>query len=407
MNMKHWPDYHDRNPDELLRELCRDVLARPQEPAASPLRKHVDSELAVICERGYARMFLFLLQTTEVRITECLVRACGALAGSVTAYLLGISDFNPLDHGLLFESFIHFRQKSPATPALETSEEGCSAILRQFQGLLGHDRVGIVHDQYWDYIYLSSANIRSLCMADWDKDGNLVVGIDWAEADKLGMLCIAIRKSKMLTALADSVKELPPNALGIPMRPGLTGIPLDDTSTYEFLNSKDADTFFALRDNQCARGKRAACQNFAELTAFLALNMPHHAERRALYYGETVNRIAALADFPVCQKHLRETRGILLYQEQFTKIVAEISGLPREDAFAAYQSSWKRKSEEVDEWKRLLIAGGLANGYGVEKLSVIMDCLLAAAQGNLSLKAYCVSQALQLYRLAYCRAHYG
>lgn len=144
-----------------------------------------------------------------------------------------------------------------------------------FQGQLGHDRVGIVHDQYWDYIYLSSVDIRSLCMADWDKDGNLLLGIDWAEADKLGMICIAIRKSQMLTALADTVKELPPNTLGVPMRPEMSGIPLDDASSYEFLNSKDADAIFALHDNQCARKKRAACQNFAELTAFLALEMPY------------------------------------------------------------------------------------------------------------------------------------
>ncbi len=396
MNMKHWPDYNDQNPDELLRELCRYALARRNEPSDSPLREHVTAELKVICERGSARMFPFLFKTAGR-----LVCACGALAGSVTAYLLGISNFNPLDHGLHFERFIHSRQKAPATPALETCEDGYSAILREFQRKLGNDQVGIVRDKYWDYVYLSSVNIRSLCKADWDQDGNLLLGIDWAEADKLGMLCIAIRKSKMVTVLEDTLNELP-----VPMRPGLSRIPLDDARTYEFLNSRDAEALFALRENECTKGKRAACQNFAELTAFFALDMPHNAEKYALYSGESANRIAALADFPVCQKHLRETKGILLYQEQFMEIVAEISGLPLEDAFAAYQLSWKRKPGEVDEWKRRFIAGGLANGYGAANLSAIMDCLFAAAQGNLSLKVHCVSHALQLYWLAYCQAHY-
>ena len=88
-------------------------------------------------------------------------------------------------------------------------------------------------------------------------------------------------------------------------------------------------------------------------------------------------------------------------------IVAEISGLPRKDAFAAYQAAWKRKLPKVKAWKQRFIAGGLDNGYSADDISSILDELFFAAREGLSLKAYFVGQATQLYRLAYCKVHYG
>jgi DNA polymerase-3 subunit alpha len=251
-------------------------------------------------------------------------------------------------------------------------------------------------------------NIRLLCKADWEQnkkmfDGkNLRLDIDWAEADKLGMLCIAIRKSKMLTALVDAL-----NDLHFTKRPALSRISLTDAKTYEFLNSTDADALFALREYEHTKEKRPHIQNFAELTAYLALDALHETKKRSLYYSKTLNYSISHEDFSVCQKHLRETRGILLYEEQFMDIVAEISGLPREDAFAAYQAAWKRKLPKVDAWKQRFIAGALANGYSADDISTILDELFFAAREGLSPKAYFVGQAMQLYRLAYCIAHYG
>jgi DNA polymerase III alpha subunit len=409
MTMRHWPDFNDKNPDEVLQELCRFAWARRNEPPGSPLRERVAAELKVIGELGYARMFLFLYTATAVQtLAGYVVCASGALAGSATAYLLGVSGINPLEHGLHFERFIHSRQKSPPTPALETSANGYSEILRALQRKISLNQVGVVHGQYWDYVYLSSVNIRLLCKADWELNSNLLhwknlhLGIDWPEADKLGMLCIAIRKSKILTALVDAL-----NDLHFTKRPDLSSISLADEKTYEFLNSTDADALFALRENNYIKKQRPDIQNFTELTAFLALDAPHEAEKHALYYGKTAKRTPGLELFPICQKHLRETRGVILYEEQFMDIVAEISGLPREDAFAAYRAAWKRMHRKVDEWKQRFIAGSLDNGYSENDISTILDDLFFAAREGLSLKAYFVGQAMQLYRLAYCKVHYG
>jgi len=260
------------------------------------------------------------------------VCACGALAGSATAYLLGVSGINPLEHGLHFERFIYSRQKTPPTPALETSANGYSEIISALHrkislnlGTLYHqtglNQVGVIHNQSWDYVYLSSVNIRLLCKADWEQNEklfggkNLRLDTDWAEADKLGMLCMAIRKSKMLTALVDTL-----NDLHFTKRPALSRISLTDAKTYEFLSSTNADALFALREYEHTKEKRPDIQNFAELTAYLALDALHEAKKRSLYYSKTMNHTTGQEDLPVCQKHLRETRGLILYEEQFMDI---------------------------------------------------------------------------------------
>jgi hypothetical protein len=67
MNMRHWPDYNDKDPDEVLQELCRFAWTRRNEPPDSPLRERVAAELKVIGELGYARMFLFLYSISVIQ----------------------------------------------------------------------------------------------------------------------------------------------------------------------------------------------------------------------------------------------------------------------------------------------------------------------------------------------------
>ena len=114
MNMRHWADFNDKNPDEALQELCCFAWASRNEPPDSPLRERVAAELKVIRELGYARMFLFLYSISVIQaIARYVVCASGALAGSATAYLLGVSGINPLEQPA-FRAFHPFSAKDPA-----------------------------------------------------------------------------------------------------------------------------------------------------------------------------------------------------------------------------------------------------------------------------------------------------
>ncbi|MBC7223923.1 MAG: DNA polymerase III subunit alpha, partial [Anaerolineae bacterium] len=90
-----------------LRDLCLERLPARYPQGQEEARAQLERELAVIAERGLAGYFLVVWEVVEwARARGIRVQGRGSAAGSVVAYLLGISPVDPLAHGLLFERFL-------------------------------------------------------------------------------------------------------------------------------------------------------------------------------------------------------------------------------------------------------------------------------------------------------------
>jgi error-prone DNA polymerase len=94
--------------NELLARRCWDGIARRRLRATQALRDRLDHELALTAKLGFAGYFLTVADIVA-RIKEKGVRsACrGSGAGSLICYVTGISEVDPLEHGLLFERFVN------------------------------------------------------------------------------------------------------------------------------------------------------------------------------------------------------------------------------------------------------------------------------------------------------------
>ena len=125
--------------DALLRERCEAGFGRRGLSRSMAASSRLDEELGVIRGLGYPAYFLTvgdvvaLIQSLGVR---CAARGSGA--GSLVTYLLGISDVDPLEHGLVMERFL-----SPlrhALPDIDIDVESArrtevyAAILDRFGG---------------------------------------------------------------------------------------------------------------------------------------------------------------------------------------------------------------------------------------------------------------------------------
>lgn len=91
-----------------LERLARQGLARRYAEVTPPIRERLDYELAVIGDLGLASYMLivwdFIREAKERDIAVGPGR--GSAASSLVAYSLGITDVDPLAHGLLFERFL-------------------------------------------------------------------------------------------------------------------------------------------------------------------------------------------------------------------------------------------------------------------------------------------------------------
>ncbi|MDD4084839.1 MAG: DNA polymerase III subunit alpha, partial [Acidaminococcaceae bacterium] len=92
-----------------LRELCEEALPARYRIAAEKVRQRLDYELAVIDKMGYSGYFLIVWDFINFSKKRGIPvgPGRGSAAGSIVAFLLGITSIDPLQYDLLFERFLN------------------------------------------------------------------------------------------------------------------------------------------------------------------------------------------------------------------------------------------------------------------------------------------------------------
>ncbi|MEC1155054.1 DNA polymerase III subunit alpha [Cytobacillus horneckiae] len=108
-NLPKYPIDADQSADELLEVLCRKGLEERYENVTDKERSRLEYELSVIQKMNFSDYFLivadFMKYCRENRILTGPGR--GSAAGSIVAYVLFITDVDPIGYGLLFERFLN------------------------------------------------------------------------------------------------------------------------------------------------------------------------------------------------------------------------------------------------------------------------------------------------------------
>lgn len=108
-----------REPDEELRALAeKGIPWRGLKSDDTEVRERLAYELSVIQTKGYAKYFLVVGDLLrEARERNILTTIRGSVAGSLTTYLLGITNVNPLEYKLPFERFLN--PERPSAPDID------------------------------------------------------------------------------------------------------------------------------------------------------------------------------------------------------------------------------------------------------------------------------------------------
>ncbi len=142
-----------RTTEEFLRETSRDGLrarlAASHEAAAAAAapaaayEARLELELGVICSMGFAGYFLivadFIRWAREHGVPVGPGRGSGA--GSLVAYVLGITDLDPIEHDLLFERFLNPERVSMPDFDVDFCMEGRDRVIEYVANKYGRDRV--------------------------------------------------------------------------------------------------------------------------------------------------------------------------------------------------------------------------------------------------------------------------
>ena len=126
-----------------VKEVERGLHHRYPKGISDEVRKQGEYETGVICQMGFPGYFLvvadFITWAKEQGIRVGPGR--GSAAGSIVAFALGITDLDPLQHGLLFERFLNPERVSMPDIDIDFDERRRGDVIRYVTDRYGDDRV--------------------------------------------------------------------------------------------------------------------------------------------------------------------------------------------------------------------------------------------------------------------------
>lgn len=142
----HFPNYvieSGKEPDDELRDLAyKGVSWRGLSLEDKVVKERLDYELDVIKMKGYAKYFLVvgdLLRESRVRGILTTIR--GSVAGSLTTYVLGITNVDPLEYKLPFERFLNPERPSAPDIDMDFADNRRDEIIEYAKQKYGDDKV--------------------------------------------------------------------------------------------------------------------------------------------------------------------------------------------------------------------------------------------------------------------------
>jgi DNA polymerase III subunit alpha len=144
--LPHFPTPDGRDAFDYLVELCEKGLERRYDSVTPELRERLQFELKTIREMGFTDYFLIVWDFVAFakRNGVSVGPGRGSTAGSLVAYLLEITDVDPIRYDLLFERMLNPGRKSMPDIDIDFSVEGRERVINYVREKYGSDRVAQV-----------------------------------------------------------------------------------------------------------------------------------------------------------------------------------------------------------------------------------------------------------------------
>ncbi|MDQ3992441.1 MAG: DNA polymerase III subunit alpha, partial [Actinomycetota bacterium] len=240
---------------------------------------------------------------------------------------------------------------------------------------------------------------RQICQ--WDKDS----------CDDAGFLKIDLLGLGMLSAVEECVEQIA-RLHGEPI--DLSRIPLDDQDVYGEIKQADTVGVFQVESRaQMQMLLRTRPENLDDLTIEVALVRPGPIQGGAVHpyiaHREALRRDPAFeppVDHPLLAEPLRETLGVVVFQDQVLAVAMALAGFSVGEAEALRRAMSRKRSEAALEALRgRFVEGARRNGVDEETAHRVYD-KLAAFSGFGFPKSHAVAFALLAYQSAWLRRYF-
>jgi DNA polymerase-3 subunit alpha len=238
------------------------------------------------------------------------------------------------------------------------------------------------------------------------KEGDEIT-TQWAkdEIEEIGLLKMDFLGLKTLTLIDDALASV---EAGTGTRPDIDHLPLDDPAVYDLFQHARTDGIFQFESSGMKDIlHRLKPEKFEDLVALNALYRPGPIGGGLIddFIQRRHGKIKVEYPHPLTEEILRETYGVIVYQEQVMQIASRMAGYSLGEADILRRAMGKKKKEVMEAERKRFVEGAVKLDIGAADAGKVFD-LMAYFAGYGFNKSHSAAYALVAYQTAWLRTHY-
>ena len=251
-------------------------------------------------------------------------------------------------------------------------------------------------------VVLADRDIDEVCPLMLSDEGVLMTQYTMEWLEPLGLIKMDFLALRNLTIIDEIVQLLHQKANSI----DIMKIPLDDAKTFECIRHVDTVGVFQLESEGMKNLIRQMQPNsFEDIAATIALFRPGPMENIPIYLKNRANPESIEIKPEVLKPILKDTYGIIIYQEQIMQIAQVMAGFTLAKADILRKAMSKKKLEDLVSLQQEFIDGALRKGYDQPTAQHVYDLILRFANYGFN-RAHSIAYGLLAYQMAYLKANF-
>lgn len=472
--------------NEYLRQLTDEGTKKRFTNISSEIKDRIDFELATINSMGFAGYFLIVQDFINAakRSQIPVGPGRGSVAGSLVAYVLGITEIDPLRYDLLFERFLNPERKSMPDIDVDFADDQRAEVIDYVKKKYGSKSVSqiitfnrlsskqvlrdvarvlqipipvvnnitkFIPSKFGKVATIDEAlkDVPELKQVRNSKDEQIVNLIKYAkvlegmnrnmskhaagvvitpgeasnyvplataqsqeeivtqynmkELEDAGLLKMDFLGLSTLTVIKDTIKLVKKNHN---VEIDIQELQLDDQKTFETFSKGQTTGVFQFESPPMREYlKKLKPNSIKDLAAMNALYRPGPMDFINDFIDRKFGRKKIVNQHPIVEPILRETYGIIVYQEQVIQIANKVAGMTLAQADLLRRAMGKKDERAMNEQKEIFVNGAVANNLSQKAAVEIFETIHKFANYGFN-KSHSVAYALIAYQTAYLKTHY-
>ena len=238
-----------------------------------------------------------------------------------------------------------------------------------------------------------------------NNDGQVITQYFMEDVESMGLLKMDFLGLKNLTMI-DKTVDLVEQSSGVRVDPD--DLPLNDEGTYALLARGDLEGIFQLESSgmrQIVRDLKPS--SLEDISSILALYRPGPLDAGLIpkFINRKHGREAIDVAHQKLEPILKETYGIMVYQEQIMKIAQDLAGYSLGEADLLRRAMGKKKKSEMEKHQSIFVSGATERGVDPRVAEALFEQMVLFAEYCFN-KSHSTAYGAVTYQTAYLKAHY-